>query len=84
MVFMYFSHIKPLQMIVMPQIDGMYGNSMREFGLLENVQNVVLLVMVGICLKGFKVQPGVLWKIALSGLSCFTFLIFLEEITCRF
>jgi len=80
MVAMYFCGIEPLQQIIMPEIEGMYGSSKREFGLLENAQNVLLMIMIGICIKGFKIKPEVLWKVALTGLACFTLLVFLEEI----
>ena len=80
LLLLYFSGIQSLQQIVIPYVEGIYGNSMREFGLLENLQNVVLLVMFVICLKGMRIQLGKLWKVALSGLACFTLLVLLEEI----
>ncbi len=80
MVVMYFSGISVLQQIILPQLGGVYGSSERELGVLENLQNVVLLVMLGMCLRGMKIQPGMLWKVVLAGLSCFTLLVFLEEV----
>jgi len=49
---MYFSGNRLLETIVVaPCLEGVYGNSRREFGLLENLQNVVILFIVIIALR---------------------------------
>ena len=80
LLWMYFSGIEVLQHIVLPQFERNYGSSERELGLLENLQNVVLLVMLVICFMGMRRQPGMRWKVALTGLASFTLLVLLEEI----
>lgn len=80
MVLMYFSGIDFLVTLIAPNIPNLYPNSSREFGLLENLQNVLLLGMLAITVIGFRRKSNLLEKTALVGIGCFTLLIFLEEI----
>lgn len=52
MVFMYFSGIEILQQIVSPRFEGLNPNSNRELGLLENMQNVVIIVIIVLLIRG--------------------------------
>ena len=52
MVSMYFSGVPFLRQIITPTMEGMYANSQREFGLLENLQNIFLLDMVAFAIRG--------------------------------
>lgn len=80
MVLMYFSGIPVLRQIITPTIEGIYGNSQREFGLLENLQNVLLLTMVIFAIRGALRKKDLYERVAFGGLACFAFFVFLEEI----
>lgn len=57
MIFMYFSGVDALQHVVSPEIDGLYWNSNRELGLLENVQHVIILgILVVVLRAAFRVK----------------------------
>ena len=79
MVLMYFSGVHALQQIISPRIDGMYVNSQREFGLLENMQNVLLIAIVIIAGRAvFKPKPA--WERAgFSGIALLSVFVLLEE-----
>ncbi|MFP6581872.1 MAG: hypothetical protein VCD00_04880 [Candidatus Hydrogenedentota bacterium] len=80
MVLMYFSGIPVLRQIITPTIEGIYGNSQREFGLLENLQNVLLLAMVVFAIRGAVRKKDLVERVAFGGLAFFAFFVFLEEI----
>ncbi|MFP6582249.1 MAG: hypothetical protein VCD00_06805 [Candidatus Hydrogenedentota bacterium] len=80
MVLMYFSGIPVLRQIITPTIEGIYGNSQREFGLLENLQNVLLLTMVIFAIRGAVRKEYLVERVAFGGLACFALFVFLEEI----
>ncbi len=80
LIAMYFSGVDTLQQIVSPRMPGMNPNSGREFGLLENLQNVVLLAMFIVAIVGFRRKETGLEKAAMGFISFFTLFIFLEEI----
>ena len=77
---MYFSGVGGLQQVVAPTINWLPQNSWREFGLLEQLQNLLLLAVLTILVLGAFRKTGVLDKgIMVAGSIVFLFL-FLEEI----
>lgn len=80
MVLMYFSGVPLLHQIIAPSIKGMYGNSQREFGLLENLQNLILLTMVFVAARATLQPRRLIERIAFGGVTAFAILVFLEEI----
>lgn len=78
LVGMYFSGIPWLQHIVVPDLPNMI--QAREFGLLENLQNIYLLVMFGIGLYALKTKPYLLEKGAALLFTLFAAFVFVEEI----
>lgn len=79
MIDMQFSGIDLLRNIIAPSIDGIYANSQRELGLLENLQNIVLLAMIIICVMGFRKKTFWLEKAGLGFIACCTLFLLLEE-----
>lgn len=79
MIGMYFSGIPILRDIIAPNIPDIYANSQRELGLLENLQNVVLICMFIITAMGIWRKPSLFEKVALAGIGCFTIFVLLEE-----
>lgn len=53
MILMYFSGNETLQHIISPDIEGIYGNSNRELGLLESLENVLLIAILVVLVRGF-------------------------------
>lgn len=79
MILMYFSGIPLLQHIVSPEFEGLYWNSNRELGLLENLQHLILLAMLVIALRAVFVVRG--WKrVAITLLSVLIAFVFFEEL----
>ena len=79
MIGMQFSGIDLLRNIIAPSIDGIYSNSQRELGLLENLQNVVLIAVIIICVIGFRKKTYWLEKVGLGFIGCCTLFLLLEE-----
>ena len=73
LIAMYFSGVPWLQSIVAPHHN-------RELGLLENLQNAVLLGLAGILLLGAKRRPAGLERRVFGVLFACTLFVFLEEI----
>lgn len=81
MVGMYFSGNECLQSIIAPHsFNDMRPDSGREFGLLENMQHLLILMMVGACLWAVCRKPLRWEKIGFALLAIFAMFIFLEEI----
>ncbi len=77
----YFSGVHWLQQIVCPRFDKvLYVNSAREFGLLENLQNVFLIAIAVIAGLGVRRKKRKIEKAALILLCLFAIFVFLEEI----
>ena len=77
---LYFSGVHSLQQIVAPTISGLSPNSWREFGLLEMLQNICLLSVIGILsLAAYNKKGTVDGLLFFLGVLAFVFL-FLEEI----
>ena len=80
MVFMYFSGVDTLQRIISPRIEGLYGNSNRELGLLESAQNVVLLVVIALMIRGIFIHRTWWIRAGSAAAFCVVSFLFLEEI----
>jgi len=80
LIMAYFSGVSWLQHLVSPRIVGMHPDSSREFGLLENLQNLYLLGIVVVAAWGVKRKALRLEKAAFAALALFSVLVFLEEI----
>lgn len=77
---LYYSGVESLQQIVAPRISGVLPMSYREFGLVEQLQNIFLLAIIILFMIAIIRRTGVFWKsIFLSGLLVMLFLL-LEEI----
>ena len=77
---MYFSGVPALERIIVPRLEGMYGNTWREFGLVENLQNLLLLGIIVVAVVGLRrARPA--WERAVYGLvALLAVFVFLEEI----
>ena len=75
----YFSGISMLQHVVSPNLDLPNPDAAREFGLLENLQNIYLLLIVGIAIWAAKRRSGV-GRMFFGGIALCTVIVFLEEI----
>ena len=76
----YFSGVSWLQTIVSPVLPGMNPDTGREFGLLENLQNVLLISIVVVAAIAVKRKPSKLEKAAFACLFLLAVFVFLEEI----
>ena len=75
----YFSGVALLQHIVSPNLDLPNPDAPREFGLLENLQNLYLIAMVVIAAIAAKRRSG--WaRLAFVGIALCVSFVFLEEI----
>lgn len=77
---MYFSHIIVLQRLISPKLPPLLADSWREFGLLENIQNTFLLVMLVTLLAGIWRATERLQRAAFVFIMIFTLFVFLEEV----
>lgn len=75
----YFSGVPALQQVVSPNFDLPNPDAAREFGLLENLQNVYLLLIVAIAALAAKRRVG-LGRLFFVGIALSTAFVFLEEI----
>ena len=80
LIAMYFSGVETLQRIVSPRIISMNPNAGREFGLLENLQNVILLAMVVIAFKASRRKDAAVERWGFRFIAAFAVFVFLEEI----
>lgn len=80
LIAMYFSGIRFFETLVAaPYMDSIHVNSRREFGLLENLQNLLLLAIL-VAFYHVKRQEKLLLSVLMAGLVCLTIVVFLEEI----
>lgn len=77
---MYFSGNNTLQEIVSPRMPGYNPDTWREFGLLENLQNLVLLAMFIVVLLSLRKKTNWTERLGFVLLAVFTLFVFLEEI----
>ncbi len=80
MMGMYFSGVEILRDIITPAMPNLHENSEREFGLLENVQNVILLGILGVAIFAYRKKCSLLDRAAMVGIIAVTLFVFLEEI----
>ena len=80
LILAYFSGASWLQSLVSPRIAGMHPDSSREFGLLENLQNLYLLGIVVVAACAVKLKTLRIEKAAFAALVLFSLFVFLEEI----
>ncbi len=73
LVYFYFSEIPWMVEIVCPKAN-------REYGLLENLQALLLAIIVGVCIKAAIKKKWNVEKIAFTILALFAMFVFLEEI----
>ena len=77
---LYFSGLKWMQEIIAPTIEGLQFSQWREFGLMENIQNLLMLLIIAVFIHALCNKSGVINKVFYGlGLAFFIFL-FLEEI----
>ena len=77
---LYFSGVERLQQLIAPTINGLSSNVWREFGLLEQLQNIFLLAVIIILAMAVRNKKELLDRVCLlGGVMVFLFL-FLEEI----
>lgn len=77
---MHFSGIDRLMQIVVPDIPWMNSDSVRELGLLENIQNIYLLAMIATAIYGIKIKPMKWERLLMAFLALGAIFVFLEEI----
>ncbi len=77
---LYFSGNIVLQRIVCPKLPPLSPDAWREFGLLENLQNLVLLALVGVACAGVLRKKHALERAAWAGLAACALFVFAEEI----
>lgn len=77
---MYFSGNLVLQRIACPKLPPLSLNAYREFGLVENVQNLLLLAIIGIFVAGARRAHLPRLRAAFSVLALFSVWVLLEEI----
>lgn len=80
LIAMYFSGVDILQKIVSPNMPRMHRGMGREFGLLENLQNLYLLAMVAMAAYAVKRKTLTWERMGWAVLTLFSIFIFLEEI----
>lgn len=76
---LYFSGNIVLQRIVCPKLPPLSPDAWREFGLLENLQNLVLLSLAGVACAGVLRKKHALERAAWAGLAACALFVFAEE-----
>jgi len=76
----YYSGIAFLQNLVTPVFENMDVKQRREFGVLENSQNIVIIGMIVMAIWGARRQSMPLLRWGFAGIAVFSVFIFLEEI----
>ncbi len=78
---MYFSGVRLLESIaVMPYLDSVAGNSRREFGLVENLQNLILIAIIFIAVRSAIRSHALFARGVFALIATVTLFLFLEEI----
>lgn len=80
LIAMYFSGVDALQRIVSPNLPRMHRGMGREFGLLENLQHILILVIAGMAIWGVKKKEWKWERIGWGLVAAFSIFVFLEEI----
>ena len=81
-VFLYFCGSSWCQQIIAPTIEFLSENSWREFGLLEQLQNVFLMLSLAVVVKAVFTSRKRVEKLILLFVSFFFLFVLLEEIDC--
>jgi hypothetical protein len=77
---MYFSGNIVLQRLVSPKLLPLPLDSWREFGLLETIQNLLLLIITGVSIAGILRKQDLRERIALALIAAASVFVFFEEI----
>jgi hypothetical protein len=77
---MYFHGGLVLQRLVSPKLPPLALNAWRELGVLENLQNLLLIAMLLVCVSAAVRGRATLEKAAFALLSAFTLFVLLEEV----
>ncbi len=77
---MFFSGNDTLQSIIVPTMPELDSNSWREFGLLENIQHLYIVLIFIFCLHAIKLKARRIEKTAAAFMAIFALFILLEEI----
>ena len=77
---MYFSGNIVLQRLVSPVLPPMSPDAWREFGLLENVANIIILALFVLACYAVRIKKHWLERVGFSVLACMFLFVFLEEI----
>ncbi len=80
LIAMYFSGNVVLQRLVSPKLPPMSPDTWREFGILENIQNLLLLAIIGTACFGVSLKTRMVERAGFAALVCFASFVFLEEI----
>lgn len=81
MLAMYFSGVRLLETIVVaPYFEAVPVNSRREFGLLENLQHLMILAICTIAIRSSLRRKDLIAKAALAFIACGGLVLLLEEI----
>lgn len=80
LIAMYFSGIDVLQQIVSPMRKADLAVAMREFGLLENLQNLYLLIIIFISCHGMRKKVLINERLAWLAVTAIAVFVLLEEI----
>ena len=80
LILMYFSDVEWMQRLIVPNMPGAYPDSIREFGIVENLQNLYLLTMIGMTAYAVRNRPAKWQRWAMTLALVFSIFIFLEEI----
>lgn len=77
---LYFSGVPWMERLVAPSMDGMYVNTWREFGLVENLQNLLLLATIAVTVTGLGRKPHLWERLLLGAIGLLALFVFLEEV----
>ena len=80
LILAYFSGVPWLQRLVSPTVFGMHPDTGRELGLLENLQNGLLLAILVILAFGIQRKSEKIERLVFACLLVFSLFVFLEEI----
>jgi hypothetical protein len=77
---MYFSRNIVLQRLVCPKLPPIHPDAWREFGILEMLQNALLIGIIAVCCIGAAKKQPFLPRIAFGFIALFAVFVFHEEI----
>lgn len=78
---MYFSGLRIFETIIsMPYFEALHSNSRREFGLVENIQNLLLVAILVVTCRAAVQHRAMVVRLAFGSIFAGTLFMFLEEI----